>query len=180
MIEIWKTIDGYQDYEISNLGNVRSKNRIKIDNNGVKRVYSMTYLKTRNHKGYKTVWIESAHRPFFIHRLVAQAFIPNPNHLPLVNHKNEIKSDNRVENLEWCTHEYNVNYGNCRTKISKTKTRRYGVKVKDLSTGTSYNSIKECAISLDISQAYVRRICLHLIKNPKFNLEFITDTSSAV
>lgn len=55
-----------------------------------------------------------------VHRIVAEAFIPNPNNLPCVNHKNENKLDNRAENLEWCTHEYNMNYGTANNRRSKT------------------------------------------------------------
>lgn len=180
MKEIWKTIENYPDYEVSNLGNVRSKNRTKISSRGGVREYPMKQLTPRNHQGYKVVWIEPAKRNLFVHRLVAQAFIPNPYNLPLINHKNEIKSDNRVENLEWCTHTYNLNYGKCRSKMSKTTTEQIGVKVKDLSTGVMYNSMKECATSLNISPSYVRKIRLRSIKKPKFNLEFVTESEAAV
>ena len=61
-----------------------------------------------HHTGYTRICIDK--KDYRIHRLVAEAFIPNPNNLPMINHINEIKSDNRVENLEWCTNRYNITY----------------------------------------------------------------------
>jgi hypothetical protein len=61
-----------------------------------------------HHTGYKRVCIDKKDQR--IHRLVAEAFIPNPNNFPFINHINEDKGDNRVENLEWCTHRYNITY----------------------------------------------------------------------
>lgn len=62
-------------------------------------------------------------RSFRVHRLVADAFIPNPNNYPQVNHINEVKTDNRVENLEWCTHEYNINYGTRNQRAGESLSR---------------------------------------------------------
>ena len=102
MKEIWKDIEGYEGlYQICTMGRVRSvRNNVilksKIERNGYERVI----LSTNNiPKGY------------FIHRLVANAFIPNPDNLPQVNHKDENKANNRVDNLEWCDGKYNINYG---------------------------------------------------------------------
>lgn len=105
MEEIWKDIEGYEGlYQVSNFGNVRS-----IPRKGTyKTVHILKPGKTR--KGYFQVILtkNSIGKPFRIHRLVAKAFIPNLNNLPQVNHKDGNKLNNCVDNLEWCTNEYNM------------------------------------------------------------------------
>ena len=101
MTEIWKDIDGR--YSVSNLGNVKSNyaNKERI-------------LKPiQNKRGYLTVDLRSPgkRKTMLIHRLVAMAFIPNPNNFLEVNHKDEDKTNNYVDNLEWCDTKYNCNYG---------------------------------------------------------------------
>lgn len=64
---------------------------------------------------------EGEHKTIRVHRLVAEAFIPNPNNLPCVNHKDENPENPAADNLEWCDHKYNTNYGNCRGKMSNAK-----------------------------------------------------------
>lgn len=100
MKEVFCIIKDYPDYSVSNLGNVRNDKTGRI-------------LKPGNSgDGYLLVVLykNGEHKTCKIHRLVAQAFIPNPLGLPQVNHINEIKSDNRAENLEWCTKQYNIEY----------------------------------------------------------------------
>lgn len=114
--QCWKDIPNYESkYQVSNTGKVRSLN--------YKRTGKTKILKIREDKnGYTVVTLtkNSKKKTYSVHRLVAQAFIPNPNNLPCINHIDEDKTNNTVWNLEWCTHEYNINYGTHNKKVSKT------------------------------------------------------------
>ncbi len=118
MKEIWKDVKGYEGiYKVSSLGRIKYLERI---NSGGVHVPEGIKRPQDNGRGYKYVQLkkEGTRKNFYIHRLVADSFLPNLKKLKEVNHKNENKSDNRVENLEWCTHSYNNSYG---TKIERTK-----------------------------------------------------------
>lgn len=110
--EIWKPVKGYEGlYEVSNKGNVRSVDRY-VRNDKQYRLLKGKPMKTfPNLYGYlKTNLYKNGQRKLHsVHRLVAEAFIPNPSNLPCIDHINTIKTDNRVENLRWCTNKENSN-----------------------------------------------------------------------
>lgn len=115
--EEWKDIVGYEGlYQVSNKGNVRSLPRRNAKNGILKPIIT--------HDGYLTVGLckNGKGKIYKIHRLVATAFIDNPNNLPCINHINEFdKFDNSVENLEWCTVAYNNNYGTGNARRAQSK-----------------------------------------------------------
>lgn len=103
IVEIWKDIKGYEGYyQVSNQGNVKT---IKDSINKLRAFGSLP-------SGYKQVTLckDGKCKSFLVHRLVAEAFIPNPDNLPIINHKDEDKTNNIVSNLEWCTYQYNTQY----------------------------------------------------------------------
>ena len=109
-MEEWKAVPGYEGlYEVSNKGNVRNVRRNKL-------------LRLQKNQGYIKVWLykNGIVTGLRVHRLVAQAFIPNPDNLLEVNHKDEDKTNNSVDNLEWCTRKYNVNYGTRNIRMRET------------------------------------------------------------
>ena len=123
-MEIWKNVVGFEEqYEISNLGNLRSKERFVKHWRGGERKYKSNVKNIRlNDKGYFRCNLknEGKRYDFTIHKLVALAFLPNEENKPFVNHKNGIKTDNRVENLEWCSASENVTHA-VKNRLIKTK-----------------------------------------------------------
>ena len=137
--EVWKDMVGYEGlYKVSDKGNIYSVER--KDSRGQKCGGRM--LKPRYDKdGYLivTLYKNGAEKKKRVHRLVTEVFIPNPNGLPQVNHKDEIKDNNNVENLEWCTSAYNVNLGTRNERVSK-KVRAINVETGEVLT---FNSTAE-------------------------------------
>ena len=106
-MEIWKSIEGYKDkYLISNYGNIKSL----IDNNKKTREKILKQRIGNTGYMYINLWKNSKVKSKKIHRLVAEAFIPNPHNLPCVNHIDGNKLNNNIENLEWCTQSYNIKH----------------------------------------------------------------------
>lgn len=116
MEEIWKTIEDYPNYMVSNMG------RVKRLSTGYYRRTEKILIPQLQSNGYLHIKLSQNGKSkcFLLHRLVAMVFVPNPDNLPQVNHINENKTDNRVENLEWCDRKYNINYGNSLMKRVRT------------------------------------------------------------
>lgn len=120
MCEIWKDIDGTEGmYRISNRGNI-------IVRDYRKKGYWASCAVTEGEGGYKFAYIyyDGVRRRMLVHRLVAKAFVPNPNNYTVVNHRDENPRNNNAENLEWCTTKYNVTYGSA---IEKRRQKAIGV-----------------------------------------------------
>ena len=123
--EIWKDIEGFEGmYQVSNMGRVKSLGNGKSDNSNYSKERILKASKLG--AGYLKVnlYKDGIKKTCGIHRLVANAFIPNPSNLPQVNHKDENKENNCVTNLEWCSHEYNNNYGTRNQRVSEKKKGR--------------------------------------------------------
>lgn len=157
MTEIWAEIPGYEGlYSISNLGRIKSFHKSKRQG-----CASECLLKnTLANNGYcqVTLYKGQKRRKFLVHRLVAECFIPNPNNLPQINHKNENTTDNRADNLEWCDAAYNNAYGTARLRSIITKSKmveqylpsgqfiaRYAcASIAEYITGVSRKLIQQC------------------------------------
>lgn len=123
--EIWKDIPEYEGlYQINNLGNVKSLYNYRKGN----------ILKPRLKRGYYQIGLRKNNKRkwYAIHRLVAQTFIPNPNNLPQINHKDEDKLNNKVDNLEWCTASYNNSYGTRLQRVAQNNKLKKTVLKYDL------------------------------------------------
>lgn len=151
--ETFLSVPGYEGlYEVSNKGNVKSLRRGKLMKKFISNV------------GYEIISLikDGKQKTFYVHRLVALVFIPNPLNLPEINHKDEIKINNCVDNLEWCDRKYNLNYGNYGSNLSKTLLEvginRKPVACYNKKTGElikTYSSITEAEKELGLSRGAI-------------------------
>lgn len=157
-MEIWKDVKGYEGfYQISNTGKVKSLRNNRILKN------------IKDKDGYEIIFfsIHQNQKCFKVHRLVAEAFIPNPDNKPQVDHINSIPDDNRVENLRWVTSHENSMNNNTTSRRSETLKKQislYGktqspvikaIKVRD-DKGIVYDSISEAAREYKVSKDYIK------------------------
>ena len=150
--ELFKGIVGYEGlYQISNLGRVKNKNN---------HILAQTLNSTSNYyrvhlcKNGKAEWRS-------VHRLVAETFIPNPDNLPEINHKDENPLNNSVDNLEWTTHQTNVNHGtrNKRIRGKLTNHPELSKPVQCIETGVIYPSLIETQRKTGIFATSIKQVC---------------------
>lgn len=144
--EIWKNTE-FDGYMVSNLGRVQHNGKIlkaRMSNTG--------YY-------YYSFWNHNEEKRDFVHRLIAKAFIPNPNNWNEVNHKNGIKTDNRIENLEWCTHKYNMRHSRLVLK-NKKKSKH----IKCIETGDVFNGLADFEEKTGLCKLAVHRNIKHKSK----------------
>lgn len=156
--EIWKDI---KDYE--GLYQVSSKGRVKSFHKGQEKIiksYSSEdkYILVHLYKNHKM-------KMFLVHRLVAIAFIPNTENLPEVNHRDEDKSNNCVENLEWCDRRYNINYGERNKKVSESQSKKIDQYTKTGDFVRTWNSIIEVERTLGIAHQHISKCCRGRLKS---------------
>ena len=163
--EVWKDIPDFEGfYQVSNLGRVRSLDR-EFRSEERNRLYSLEgkVIKPYNSRGYRYVPLSKSGKvtKVSVHRLVAKTFISNPEKLEYVNHKDENKSNNRLENLEWCTPKYNTYYGD--------NSRIRPVMAINVTTGekTIYQSMAEAERAGGFIQSNISATCRGRVKTHK-------------
>ena len=163
--EIWKDIPGLEGkYQASNFGNIKSVNHTVVTSKGIthhRKEHQLHPSLARD--GYLRLNIvlkDGRVKKYFIHRLVAMAFLPNPNNYPMVNHKDENKTNNHITNLEWCEAKYNINYG---TGI-KRRAVQVQKRVEMLDKNTNevlriFESVGEASAFVGVSIACITNTC---------------------
>ena len=179
MNEVWRAIPGYEGlYEVSNRGRVRSVDRVAIGRWGHNRRQAHILKQTPNGRGYLQVRfsIDGVKSAPLVHRLVASAFIPNPEGLPQVNHKDGVKGNNSVDNLEWCTASENALH---RGRVLQKWAGRAKRPVICTDTGKTYASTHDAARALGLNPGGVYQVCNGEYAHTKgLHFEFITDEAA--
>lgn len=169
MKEIWKDIKDYEGlYQVSNLGRVKSlSKKHKIKGGNFYYTDEMILKNIQKKDGYEVVNLSKNNisTKKSVHRLVAQAFIPNKHNYKCVNHKDENKRNNKADNLEWCSYSYNNNYGTHikrqKEKLTNNKKRSIAVVQYDLKKNKikEYPSMREAQRQTKISYIDISNVC---------------------
>lgn len=166
--EEFRDIKGYENlYQISNYGRVKSLKRNvlcgnRYNNKKKKRTCQEKILRlTKDKDGYYRIGLyKKPKRAYLIvHRLIAEAFIPNPNDFPCINHKDEVKTNNSIDNLEWCTVAYNNAYGN-RTENAKLKLNKPVLQLdRTLNLLNEYKSVADASMKTNTCRSSIYGCC---------------------
>lgn len=145
----WLIVPGYEEYSVSENGQIYSHKRKKC-----------LSPKTDRY-GYKVVALRKGGKSkhITVHRIVALAFIPNPHNYPCVNHLNEIKIDNCVKNLEWCTVKQNNNHGTRNERMSKTKSKHPVIRILNTGEIIVYKGVKDAFRKTGIAHSQITKFC---------------------
>lgn len=174
-MESWRPIIGFEGmYEVSSCGGVRSLPRVVTRKDGIAmRVRGKTLSTRINNDGYICVQLSIHDKPkdIKVHRAVAQAFLDNPYDKPEVNHKDEDKQNNNVDNLEWCDHSYNSNYGTRGSRISKNSFKR-PVVATNPEKEFFFESTAEAARYFEVSSESVRQAAIYGWKCKGYTIRF--------
>lgn len=167
--EEWRDVVGFEGrYIVSSFGRIASLSASYTQGENVCRRKPQLIKGRTGTSPYPSVVLsngERGRRQILVHRIVASAFIPNPDNLPYINHKDENPRNNSIDNLEWCTQSYNCNYGGHNERMAKTisETAYQKTKVVQLSLDgeyiTTFDSIKEAADNLGIQRASISICC---------------------
>lgn len=152
MEEIWADIEGYENlYAISSKGRCWSYKTNKFLKENI------------NNDGYLrfSLFKDGEHKRYLAHRLVAKSFVDNPNQYPEINHINENVKDNCVENLEWCTHKQNINYGSRNKKVSLAlkNNQNSAKRVQNIDTLNIYDSLTKAEKETGICKTQICLCC---------------------